>query len=397
MKKIINLFCPVVPRKNWDSSVATISFGTSVLLKYTMLFSVIIFSILASAQDCTKELLSQKPGTWKGGLTDSKGGMTAADLAREKKIVLAIHTMIKSKYSPMSIAVRFHGGYSYPHPVMPINGYSYRITSFNFYCDGNAIKTAGHTNTSFQITANNDEAGIYDTVLEGGRYEGFFSISDMPVEKDGYWYFKEIDVGLGFGMTGKSSRWLITYDGKLPYAYVTKKEFLERMKPTLYNRMQEIAAHFKNTLTNNEIAKGFKEKEYKNNPAKLEKYMEMEYLQIKERYEKQLADNERSFKPAFDKIENQLKMPASELNQQAIVKMDPYDHLSYLFTDDDDGFGKILIKPNPEYFNKKIPKSSPQFFSIDVRGNHKDPASAKFMTDIMKAVDFATLKNMLGK
>ncbi len=198
-------------------------------------------------------------------------------------------------------------------------------------------------------------------------------------------------------MTGKRNMWLITYDGKLPYAYVTKKEFLEKRRKALLVHMNMSASGFKDVLKNNEMAKGFKETEYKNDPDKLKKYMKMDYLPSKERYEKLLADNEKTYKTAFDKIDTQLKMPAAELNEQAIVKQDPKDNLSYLFTDDDDPFGKILIKPNPGYFNKKIPKSSPQFFWIDIVYNHKEPIATKFRTDIMNAVDFAGLKNMLVK
>ena len=221
----------------------------------------------------------------------------------------------------------------------------------------------------------------------------------MPIEKDGYWYFKEKEISLVLGTpgTGKESQWLITYDGKLPFAYVTKKEFLETRRKILPNSMAELASHFKNGLKNIEIEKKYKETEFKNDPEKLKKYMKMDYLPIKERNEKAIADNEKNYKPAFDKIDEQLKLPADELNKQAIVKIDPYDHLSYLFTDDNDGFGQVLIKPNPGYFNKKLPKSSPQFFGVFLRGSHKDPIASKFMTDIMKAVDFATLKNMLGK
>ena len=123
----------------------------------------------------------------------------------------------------------------------------------------------------------------------------------------------------------------------------------------------------------------------------------MDYLQMKERYEKLLADNEKEFKPAFDKIDTQLNMSGDELNQQAIVKPDPNDHLSYLFTDDADPAGKILIKPNPGYFNKKLPRSTPQFIWISMTGNHKEPIASKFMTDIMKSVDFPLLFNLLGK
>jgi hypothetical protein len=219
----------------------------------------------------------------------------------------------------------------------------------------------------------------------------------MPVQKDGYWYFNEIDAGLGFGMKGKSRAWLITYDGKLPFAYVTKKEFLEKRKQALSNQMQMSSEGFKENLKNIEIEKKYKEAEYKNDPEKLKKYLKMDYLDTKARYEKLVADNEKEFKPAFDKLEKQLKMFAEELNQQAIVKDDPNDHLSYLFIDDNDPFRKILIKPNPGYFNKKLPRSSPQFFWVNVIWDHNAPIATKFRTDIMKAVDFTLLKNMLGK
>ncbi len=123
----------------------------------------------------------------------------------------------------------------------------------------------------------------------------------------------------------------------------------------------------------------------------------MDYQSTKDRYEKLVADNEKNYKPAFSKIESLLKAPASVLGETAIVKKDPDDHLSYLFTDDDDPNGQILIKSNPAYFNKKLPRSSPQFFSVVMIGDDKDPVAAKAMADIMKAVDFTTLKNMLGK
>jgi hypothetical protein len=56
-----------------------------------------------------------------------------------------------------------------------------------------------------------------------------------------------------------------------------------------------------------------------------------------------------------------------------------------------------LIQPSPAYFNKKLAASSPQFFWVYVRGNHKEPIASRFMTDIIKAVDFSQLRNMLGK
>ncbi|MFA5973545.1 MAG: hypothetical protein WC780_14430 [Lentimicrobiaceae bacterium] len=366
-------------------------------MKCLILIVVFLISISSKAQDCTEEFLLQKPGIWQE-TSGSVSGITSADLAREKKVESSLHSMIKSKYSPMGVNIKFGGAYSNPSSYMPANSYYYHIMAFDFYCDGNTIKTDDETSTTFQISANGFDAEIYDTA-QGDRSlaEGFNVMHDLPVEKDGYWYFNEKDVNLGFGMTGKTKSWLITYDGKLPYSYVSKKEFLEKRKINLTTSMLDAARGFKDALKNLEMEKGLMEKEYKNDPEKLAKYMKG-YNYTKDKYEKFLADNEENYKPEFDKIETLLNMSIEELNQHAIVKLDPNANLSsYLFTDENDPFGEILIKPNPGYFNKKLPRSAPQFFWINVIWNHNDPIATRFSEDIMKAIDFGTLKSMLGK
>ena len=368
------------------------------MIKHVLCFLVMIASRSAFSQDCTEATLMQKPGDWKEGLKGSTSGVTAADLVREKNVVTALHTMIKSKYIPMGVSAGFHGAYNGPDTSIPVNTYSYSIIPLNYVCEAGSVKTAHETSTYFQIGVNFFDAEIY-AEAQGDRAlaEGFNVITDMPIEKDGYYFFKEKDVVLGFGIPGKSSMWLITYNGKLPYSYVNKKEFLEKRKENLANEMNATGSGFKDVLNNIEREKTYKETEYKNDPEKLKKYIKMDYQPGKERYEKLLADNEKNFQPAFTKLEALLKMPATELSQPAIVKIDPHDHLSYLFTDDEDPFGKILIKPNPAYFNKNLPRSSAQFLSVYIIGNPKEPIASKVMTDVIKAVDFATLKNMLGK
>lgn len=366
-------------------------------MKYTLLILAFLYSLASSAQDCTEELILQKPGLWEetGG---SISGISTADLAREKKVEASIHSMIKSKYSPMGLKIKFGGAYESSYPFMPVNSYYYHIMAFKFYCEENTIKTVTESATTFQIYVNKFDVDIYDTA-HGDRAlaEGFNVIYKLPVEKDGYWYFKEKDENLGFGMSGKSSAWLVTYDGKLPFAFATKQEFLEKKKINLANSVHEAAAGFKDDLKNLEKEKGLEEVEYKNDPEKLAKYMRG-YNYTKDRYEKFLADNGKNYKLEFDKIETLLELSPEELNQPAIVKLDPNANLaSYLFTDDTDPFGEILIKTNPGYFNKKLPRSSPQFFWINVIWNPIDPIATRFQANIIKAVDFGTLKNMLGK
>ena len=367
-------------------------------MKFLALLFGILLSLASLAQDCDVESLLQKPGIWEetGG---SISGITTADLAREKKVEAFIHSMIKSKYPPMGLKIKFGGAYESSYPFMPVNSYYYHIMAFHFYCEENTIKTVTESATTFQIYANKFEVDIYDTA-HGNRAlaEGFNVIHNLPAEKDGYWYFKEKDENIGFGMSGKSNAWLVTYDGKLPFAFVTRKEFLEKKKINLTNSIQEAAVGLKDDLKNLEKEKGLEEVEYKNDPEKLAKYLRG-YNYTKDKYEKFLADNEKKYKPEFDKIEKLLKMSPEELNQKAIVKLDPNAELdaSYLFTDDNDPFCEILIKPNPGYFNKKLPRSSPQFFWVNVTWDNNEPILSKFREDIMKSVDFIALKNMLGK
>lgn len=365
------------------------------IFRFTILLLFIGFD--SSAQNCTTSTLLQQTGIWKEGMKGSQGG-TAIELAKEKKLITSIHAMIKSGYTPIGVVANYLGVYDRFYPNMTGNIFYYRIIPLNYYCEGGQLKIADETSTYFQIAANMFDSEIYDTA-QGDRLlmEGFNVMYDLPIQKDGYWLFEEKDVTLGFGIKGKRTMWLITYDGKLPYAYVTKKEFLLKRKNALLLQMKMSAESSKDFLKNNEIEKKYMEVEYKNDPAKLEKYMRTGYLQNKTKYEKMLAENELQYQSAFRKIDAALKMPEASLNEPAIIKNDPHDALSYLFTNSDDPFRKILIKPNPGYFNNKVPKSTPQFFWVNVIWNHQEPIASKFRADIIQAVDFSSLKNMLGK
>jgi hypothetical protein len=366
--------------------------------KIGFLFAAVVsISMSAAAQNCSPESLLQTPGTLKSDAPYDSKRLPALDLTKHKKVLATISDLIKLKYTPMGVKAGFHLNYGYPVPERPVNDYAYSIIPLNFYCDGSTIKTAHETSTDFEIAVNGFESEIYDTA-HGDRLlaEGFNVMHHLPVEENGYWHFKESDAGLGFGMTGKSTGWLITYDGKLPYTYVTKSEFLEKRRQALAVQKNTTAAGFKEILKQLETEKGLMEGEYKNDPEKLKKYIN-NYTATKTRYEKLLAGNEKEYQPAFDKMDALLKRPADELKQQAIVKQDPKDYRSYLFTDENDPFAQVLIKPNPGYFNRKIPRSSPQFFWVYIRWNHNEPIATKFKEDILKAVDFKILKNMLGK
>ena len=321
-------------------------------MKYILMAWILFVSLKLSAQDCTETSLMQKPGIWKEGMKGSVSGISSADLDKEKKVVAVLHNMIKSKYNPMGVEADFNGSYDRPDTEIPVNFYNYNIYFMPYICENNIIKTAHETSTTLSIAANRFDGKIYETPDENNTSgEGYYGLLKMPVEKDGCLYFEE-NASLGFGMNGKSRSWLITYDGKIPYAYVTRKEFLEKQKQMLLKAMPGSTENSKESI------------DYKN---------------------------------ALTKIETLMKMPAGELAQPAIVKRDPNDYLSYLFTTDDDSFGRVLIKPNPGYFNSKLSRSTPQFFVVNITGNEKDNIAAKVISDVIRVIDFSALKNMLGK
>lgn len=368
-------------------------------MKHKIIISAFIFCAnILSAQTCTNEAIFAITGKWKDATMGSVTG-AAADVAREKKLMTSLHDAFKKNYTPAGVEANYSFMYSASsNNIVKANIFGYSIYALHFYCSDNSITKAHETSSDISVVANTFDSEIFDTA-QGGRAqaEGFNVMYQMPVLKNGYWYFPEKDQPLGFGRTGKRQMWLITHDGQLPYAYVTRKEFLEKRRRNLAVEMEQSAQSIRDVLKNLETEKKFKEEEYKNDPAKMEKYMRMDYLQIKERYQKFLADNDKKFKPAFDKLEAELRKPAAELNRQAIVKQDPNDFANYLFTDETDPFASILIKPNPGYFNKKLPPSAPQFFWIYLKGYHKDPVAVKFMQDIAGGIDFDMLQNMVGK
>ena len=327
-------------------------------MKYIIIACLLFVSLEISAQDCTEASILQKPGIWKEGMKGSVSGIPLADLDKERKVVAALHILIKSKYTPMGVQADFNGSYDTPDREIPVNNYDYNIYFLHYFCENNILKTDHETSTSLSISANRFDAKIYETPDENNLpAEGFYSMKKMPVEKDGNYYFEQ-DAGLGLGVTGKSRTWLITWDNKLPFAFVTKKEFLEKQKKLLLLAMLKSIESAKESLK---------------------------------------SKTEQEFKNALAKIETLMKMPSDESGQPAIVKQDPADYLSYLFTINSDAFGKVLIKPNPGYFNSKLPRSSPQFFVVNISGNEKEPVAAKVITDLMKNFDFTALKNMLGK
>ena len=367
-------------------------------MKYIFVFLLSLVGSQISAQPCDLGTLLKKPGIWKEGMKGGMSGIIASDLAREKKVVAQLHAMMQSHYSPVAVEILYNGVYNPSFAWMSAIQYSYSIIPLRMYCQEGKIVTEHESSGHFYIGANIFDSEIYDVYTEENEPGyGFHYMSDLPELKNGVYYFKQKNVRLAFDLPGKAAGWLITIDDKLPYSYVTRKEFLEKRKTILQRQEKANIKSFDETVVTKNKEKALYEVEYKNDPVKWQRYLKMDYQSVLDANEKNRVKFANYYKAAYAKLEEQMRKPADELNQIAIVKEDPNDFLNYLFTTDDDGFGKILIKPNPSYFNPKLPRSIPHFFFIHQVGPYDNEVAKKIMDEMIAAIDMQALKNMLGK
>ena len=325
------------------------------------IFLFLCFSVsvaTSSAQDCTKELLAQKPGTWKAGSQGSVKNIVPADLVKEKLVLAAVYKMVSTNYSPTGCQV----DYSYVFGKYPGEGqnfiadpYQYAMYILRYVCDNNSADKSkfyidGETPTTVNITANVIFSlnNLYAANIPADDFRGYLKLKERPQKKDGYYFMGEEVVGdRGTSSEIKEYRWLVTYNDTLPFYYVSQKEYLliqkKRMEQTI---KEEGASDFYNKFLNN--------------------------------------------------INEFLKQPDAALSGPAICPQNDEQRFTGFVKEGTPG-SFFAVKPNLDYYRKKLPRSSPQFFTVIYKISKGDPVFENNIAAIKKAVDFAALKNMLGK
>ncbi len=324
-------------------------------MKYLFFVTTIILALFSSAQDCTKELLRQKPGTWKAGMKGSIVNVSAADLIKEKAIIAAIHKMVSSNYTPMGCQISYStvfGKSMASGQTWIADPYYYSMYILRYLCDQQSTDKSKYyvdaaTPTTVNITANVIFAlnTLYAADM-GDDFRGYLKLTKRPEKKEGFYFMGEEKVD--YNSPIYEYRWLITYNDTLPFSYLSRKEYLLIQKRRL-------------------------EKAVKDNPG------EKAYL---DKY--------------FKNINDYLAKSETELSKPAICMWNDEERFEK-FVDEGTKGSFIAIKPNLDYYRKKLPKSSPQFFSVVYKISKDDAVFEENMEAIKKAVDFATLKNMLGK
>ncbi len=328
-------------------------------MNYLILPLALFFSYNAFTQDCTKEALRQKPGTWKAGPQGSIHDVTAADLAKEKAVLAGIHKMITTNYTPTGCQIGYstvYGKYSASGQNWVADPYHYTMYILRYLCDKNSADKSKYyvdysTPTTVNITANVVFSlnNLYAATIAPDEARNYLKLKQKPEKKDGVWYMGEEVVG-DYGTPGeiKEYRWLITYNDTLPFYYVSRKEYLLIQKKRLEKTLQESPG----------------EKEYINT--------------------------------FLHNISEYLKNPDTALNKPAICMWNEEERFEKFVEEGTPG-SFFAVKPNLDYYHKKLPKSSPQFFTVVYKIAKGDAVFADNYQAIKKAVDFTKIKDLLGK
>jgi len=323
---------------------------------YLLFFGLSLLALSSSAQDCSRELLAQKPGTWKAGMKGSIANVTTADLAKEKAVLESIHKMVSSNYSPTGCQLLYataYGKYPLEGQIYIADPYYYTMYILRYICDGNSEDKSKYyvdisTTTTVNIVANAMYwlNSLYAANLPVDDFRGYLKLEERPVKKDGCYLLSKEKVDPKAEIV--EYRWLITYNDSLPFSYVSRKEYLLIQR----KRMEQ-------SIIDSPGSKAYAQK----------------YL---------------------DKINEYLTKSDNELSQDAICMWNDEERFEG-FVEEGTRGSFIAVKPNLSYYKKNLPKSSPQFFTVIYKLSQGDPVFEANIAAIKNAVDFTALKNMLGK
>ena len=328
--------------------------------RINILICLLVLSVNLFSQNCSEELLAEKPGTWKAGMKGSTPNVSAADLVKEKAVLANIHKMISAGYTPKGCQVTYSNAFSGADPGAGKNSVAdnfwYSMYILRYLCDQQSSDKSKYyvdisTTTTVTVNANAIWSlnNLFAADLPDDDFRGYLKMKAKPQIKDGFWYMGEEVVGDGSAENKTIEyRWLITYDEKLPFSYVSRKEFL---------------------------------------------------LIQKKRLEKTMKDDQSSsdyYKQFMKNINDALTKSEEDLNMPAICKWNDEERFTGFVEEGTKG-SFFAVKPDLSYYNKKLPKSAPQFFYLVYTLAHGYPVFEENIAAIQKAVDFNSLKAMLGK
>lgn len=348
-----------------------------------LLFSCLVSFNIAAQVACDQNLIELKEHQWKKepDALSSKPG--SANLPKEQAIVKNFASFVQALYpKPKGAEITWSGYFDSP----PIdrqypNAYASNIYLKPYKCVNNKEVLISYRSSLF-IYANSLGFMGGKMTLNGKDYSTIRALSEMH---DGYIYFTwdKNDP------EKQDEEWLITYPGKLPFTYVTRKEYLSEAKAEQTKKMEDmiksVEAGRKIRPQSEQDAEKQKEIDFYKTQysgtrldAMLEQYNK-NYKTDRQKLDEAVALTRKNYQEVFTAIDSYLNNSTEEyLSQPAIVL--PYGTYSFRsFEKNNTDINLVyIIRDNPDYFNKKLPVTEPQYICVLLRHMKKFTADRLF-------------------
>jgi hypothetical protein len=377
--------------------------------KISILLVLGCFTFSTYAQNCSDADLENIPGEWKPGIKGTIG-ISGTDLIKATTVTSIADNMMRPGFQiPKGLVATYSTAYFGMNKYIGNDLVEYNYTDWfnHFMCYNNKPRVNPDAQVILRISFNN--SGVlftHDAIVgewEENEKDRLGWLDNFPNQKNGITYIKATPDSAHF--TRKPDRWLITYDGKLPYAYVSRLEYLQKLKTKLLQSIKKGADDIK---ANNPIrpkAEQEKEKQealkkFKEDAANGKGDWTGRYLQNYRSDEQKQEANIKSITEMYQKplqiVEEHLKKPEKELQQTAIIN---WNHEFDGFINEGDVGAVIIVKENPEYFNSKLAKAVPQliFVSLTRYDGSKRTNYITVYNELIKRLDLQKLQAMLGK
>lgn len=330
----------------------------------------------SSAQNCNPDEIVNQPGVYKVHSKGSVRDIPKEDFAKQQAIIQVFSNMVKNNYQPKGMNIINSAAYSrhainQPNGVNAGNNYSANFFLMYFFCnDENKIEQIAETHSIIELRVNqwkypssffvNADANDYDP-----ETDVFGTIRHKPVwNENGYWTMTDT-VYSGRDMT--HFHYIVTKNKELPFVYVTKMEYLQKLK-IYYNK-----------LLQRDI------KSWENSSDKETEYAKSRIESSKSFYGNSIQHIDEFLANSSEEV---LIETATGVGGTPPSEFEGFKESKYR---------DWIIKPNPSYYNAKAPKSTPHFIDVSFEIYEPEKACLNAKNDILKIIDFKVLQEIVDK
>lgn len=339
-------------------------------------FHVMEIPYFASAQDCDPNEIVNIPGIYKGPGKGSTSGIAKTDLDRQQAVTRKFMSMVVDNYKPRGMNIGYGPAHYPPLPYLPngLNvGNHYQATFFlmYFYCNyQNKMEQIAETHSTVEIRVNDwdyPSSFFVRQVIdeEDPETDVFATIHNKPVwNENGYWTMTDT-IYIVRDIT--NFHHLITKNKELPFVYVTKKEFLGKLRIYYEKLLRRELSSIENS----------DDKDTEFGKSSIENY--------KSFYGNSIRNIDEFLANSAEKV----------LNEAAtVVGGGPPSEFAGF---SDSKYRSYVIKPNPKYYDPKAPKHTPHFIDVLFKIYEPEVACTNAKNDILKIIDFKALQEIVDK